>query len=233
MADEATLRKCAVCDVKTTSACGGCGLPFCSREHQKLLWKTHKWLCGKDPSKFTFPPLSPTELAAYTQLYEAHMASPEPCKAAESCIYTNNKLCTSPEEWPRVLDDLASSACSVPEPTRSRLLVLLHIHTLRCGEVIFRRTPWHWMALTCLLKPSEHLRMLPECEEADTFLVPLFHQLLNYFTVAYMPRHTNEGKEHRRIAMARCFELANKESETARRLIMQDRLQQINEALQR
>ncbi|GAA5933862.1 hypothetical protein JCM10213_008453 [Rhodosporidiobolus nylandii] len=181
MADEATLRKCAVCDVKTTSACGGCGLPFCSREHQKLLWKTHKWLCGKDPSKFTFPPLSPTELAAYTQLYEAHMASPEPCKAAESCIYTNNKLCTSPEEWP----------------------------------------------------PSEHLRMLPECEEADTFLVPLFHQLLNYFTVAYMPRHTNEGKEHRRIAMARCFELANKESETARRLIMQDRLQQINEALQR
>ncbi|BGP20985.1 hypothetical protein JCM10213_000188 [Rhodosporidiobolus nylandii] len=61
--------ECAVCGVKTDQHCSGCQgddpLFFCSREHQKLLWKTHKVLCGHDPGYFFFAPLDEQELAIF------------------------------------------------------------------------------------------------------------------------------------------------------------------------
>jgi len=39
-------QKCVICDVISTMKCGGCMKVFyCSKDHQKLDWKTHKNLC--------------------------------------------------------------------------------------------------------------------------------------------------------------------------------------------
>ncbi|GAA5944314.1 hypothetical protein JCM10213_003222 [Rhodosporidiobolus nylandii] len=68
--------ECAVCGVETDQRCSGCQgddpLFFCSREHQKLLWKTHKVLCGHDSDSFFFPPLSEQELATFRCLVHGH-----------------------------------------------------------------------------------------------------------------------------------------------------------------
>ncbi|GAA5893848.1 hypothetical protein JCM6882_003110 [Rhodosporidiobolus microsporus] len=73
---------CAVCAATTSSRCSACGVKFfCSREHQKLLWPTHKWLCDKEPSTFVFPPLAATELAAVERIYAKYKAG-KPDEAA-------------------------------------------------------------------------------------------------------------------------------------------------------
>ncbi|GAA5885778.1 hypothetical protein JCM6882_007561 [Rhodosporidiobolus microsporus] len=46
---------CCVCGEKTKRRCGACeqhgfNLFFCSREHQKLIWPTHKRFCGPNSS---------------------------------------------------------------------------------------------------------------------------------------------------------------------------------------
>ncbi|GAA5965878.1 hypothetical protein JCM3765_006474 [Sporobolomyces pararoseus] len=52
------LGQCVVCgkaSVKGCSSCKAVGLNwmyFCSVEHQKLIWKVHKRVCGKNPFKF-------------------------------------------------------------------------------------------------------------------------------------------------------------------------------------
>ncbi|GAA5933882.1 hypothetical protein JCM10213_008459 [Rhodosporidiobolus nylandii] len=99
MADEATLRECAVCDVKTTSACGRCGLPFCSREHQKLLWKTHKWLCGKDPDVSSLPPLDEEEVEALLACSKSEGTLKDylgqPISFADFEVFVESRLSTS------------------------------------------------------------------------------------------------------------------------------------------
>ncbi|GAA5867492.1 hypothetical protein JCM8547_007524 [Rhodosporidiobolus lusitaniae] len=61
---EQELHDCAVCEARTTMCCSSCeSVFFCSREHQKLIWSTHKWTYGKDDEPFSFPPLTADELA--------------------------------------------------------------------------------------------------------------------------------------------------------------------------
>ncbi|GAA5893868.1 hypothetical protein JCM6882_003115 [Rhodosporidiobolus microsporus] len=69
--------ECAVCAATTSSRCSACKVNlkfFCSREHQKLLWPTHKWLCDKDPSILVLPPFTDSELAAIEGFYAAYKA---------------------------------------------------------------------------------------------------------------------------------------------------------------
>ncbi|GAA6014035.1 hypothetical protein JCM10207_000214 [Rhodosporidiobolus poonsookiae] len=45
-------RRCCVCAIETENRCAACSavgtdLFFCSKEHQKLVWKVHKRFCGK------------------------------------------------------------------------------------------------------------------------------------------------------------------------------------------
>ncbi|GAA5981127.1 hypothetical protein JCM5350_007166 [Sporobolomyces pararoseus] len=60
-----TSGECVVCGTPTSKCCSSCkksGLDwmfFCSVEHQKLIWKVHKSVCGKNP--FELPPLSDQE----------------------------------------------------------------------------------------------------------------------------------------------------------------------------
>ncbi|GAA5950636.1 hypothetical protein JCM3765_000558 [Sporobolomyces pararoseus] len=66
------LGQCVVCGKESVKGCSSCkavGLNwmyFCSVEHQKLIWKSHKFVCGKNP--FEFPPLSAKEVE---QIWEA------------------------------------------------------------------------------------------------------------------------------------------------------------------
>ncbi|ORY91761.1 hypothetical protein BCR35DRAFT_328348 [Leucosporidium creatinivorum] len=55
------VKECIVCGKATEQRCSGCKkLFFCSSAHQKLLWITHKHLCGKD--HFEQPPLRQEEV---------------------------------------------------------------------------------------------------------------------------------------------------------------------------
>ncbi|BGP07668.1 hypothetical protein JCM10049v2_003508 [Rhodotorula toruloides] len=59
--------KCCVCGAPTTKRCQACAksgidLFFCSPEHQKLVWKHHKQVCGPNAHPFAPPPLTEEEL---------------------------------------------------------------------------------------------------------------------------------------------------------------------------
>ncbi|GAA6020950.1 hypothetical protein JCM10207_003200 [Rhodosporidiobolus poonsookiae] len=56
--------RCCVCAIETENRCAACSavgtdLFFCSKEHQKLVWKVHKRFCGN--STFEHPLLDPEE----------------------------------------------------------------------------------------------------------------------------------------------------------------------------
>ncbi|GAA6014033.1 hypothetical protein JCM10207_000213 [Rhodosporidiobolus poonsookiae] len=58
--------RCCVCAIETEIRCAACSavgtdLFFCSKEHQKLVWKVHKRFCGK--ASFEHPLLEPEEAA--------------------------------------------------------------------------------------------------------------------------------------------------------------------------
>ncbi|BGO99356.1 MYND-type domain-containing protein [Rhodotorula toruloides] len=62
--------KCCVCGEATTKRCQACAksgidLFFCSPEHQKLVWKYHKQVCGPNAHPFRYPPLSPEEVKLF------------------------------------------------------------------------------------------------------------------------------------------------------------------------
>ncbi|GAA5837785.1 hypothetical protein JCM3766R1_000582 [Sporobolomyces carnicolor] len=58
---------CVVCGKATDTRCSTCSsagldwMYFCSKEHQKLIWKLHKRVCGKNP--FQWPSLSDRDKA--------------------------------------------------------------------------------------------------------------------------------------------------------------------------
>ncbi|GAA6020816.1 hypothetical protein JCM10207_001666 [Rhodosporidiobolus poonsookiae] len=65
---------CCVCGEETTKRCGACqsagvDLFFCSREHQKLVWKTHGKVCGANSNPFRQPDFTHDEI----ELAKRHM----------------------------------------------------------------------------------------------------------------------------------------------------------------
>ncbi|BGP21063.1 hypothetical protein JCM10213_007581 [Rhodosporidiobolus nylandii] len=67
--------KCAACGASTDQRCSGCAVDdplfFCSRDHQKLLWESHKVLCGRDTDCFFFAPLDEPEMEVFRGLRPA------------------------------------------------------------------------------------------------------------------------------------------------------------------
>ncbi|GAA5965889.1 hypothetical protein JCM3765_006478 [Sporobolomyces pararoseus] len=63
-----TLGKCVVCGVETKKKCSTCNksgldwMCFCSVDHQKLIWKVHKRVCGQNP--FEWPIFDEKEVKA-------------------------------------------------------------------------------------------------------------------------------------------------------------------------
>ncbi|BGP41229.1 hypothetical protein JCM10450v2_005268 [Rhodotorula kratochvilovae] len=75
--------RCSVCDSSNSRRCGPCAaagfdLFFCSPEHQKLVWKTHKQVCGANSSPFMPPDLPPPEEAKLRSLKLDASALPFP-----------------------------------------------------------------------------------------------------------------------------------------------------------
>ncbi|GAA6027626.1 hypothetical protein JCM8097_007953 [Rhodosporidiobolus ruineniae] len=66
---DADPHKCCVCSQPAANRCSACARAgidrfFCSQEHQKLVYKVHKTLCGEKAKPFLLPPLSTAQLAA-------------------------------------------------------------------------------------------------------------------------------------------------------------------------
>ncbi|BGO96445.1 hypothetical protein NBRC10513v2_003376 [Rhodotorula toruloides] len=65
MADT-TYNTCCMCGKETKTRCPRCAAEgidvfFCSTDHQKLAWSTHKLVCGSKSNPFTLPPLTDEE----------------------------------------------------------------------------------------------------------------------------------------------------------------------------
>ncbi|GAA5928453.1 hypothetical protein JCM10213_005739 [Rhodosporidiobolus nylandii] len=66
--DKEDEQPCCVCGTMTANRCSACAdqggfrLFFCSREHQKLIWPSHKRVCGAASNPFLPPALTPDEL---------------------------------------------------------------------------------------------------------------------------------------------------------------------------
>ncbi|GAA5918611.1 hypothetical protein JCM6882_000833 [Rhodosporidiobolus microsporus] len=126
MTTSAALYPCTVCNRSTALVCGGPSTPceafFCSREHQKLLWPTHRWLCGKPSSTFSFAPLTEEEAHALEILAQP-TSHPEGFKVYWPALVKELQLWDGKDEPKTLLADLRQREPStVAEPLRSLLI---------------------------------------------------------------------------------------------------------------
>ncbi|BGO91271.1 hypothetical protein NBRC10512_008237 [Rhodotorula toruloides] len=82
--------KCCVCGEPTTKRCQACAqsgvdLFFCSPEHQKLVWKHHKEVCGPNAHPFRYPPLSQDEVGELLALEDAPVTEQHRSEILASC----------------------------------------------------------------------------------------------------------------------------------------------------
>ncbi|GAA5933865.1 hypothetical protein JCM10213_008454 [Rhodosporidiobolus nylandii] len=160
MADTATapddgLHDCAVCEKRTSTACSSCGTTFfCSRECQKLLWMTHKDLCRSPEGACYFPPLSTEDAAALKQLHTTGSGSA--AELLEVCLEQLREKGWLPDppgqrSMQVLIDDLASSSCTISEPRRSFMLIAisrpLHPGPSDKPEDWLRTAPFPWHQL--------------------------------------------------------------------------------------
>ncbi|GAA5849645.1 hypothetical protein JCM8547_000519 [Rhodosporidiobolus lusitaniae] len=77
---------CWGCGKKTESKCLPCSergfdIFFCSKEHQKLVWKQHKRICGERSNPFRFPPFDATELDLLRQAKSMNLSDEDLAKS--------------------------------------------------------------------------------------------------------------------------------------------------------
>ncbi|GAA5956204.1 hypothetical protein JCM3765_005489 [Sporobolomyces pararoseus] len=125
---------CSVCDKPTTQACANCkGMYFCSQRCQKLIWPTHRFLCGKDRSTFLFPPLSKEERAdmellegrRFDHTCERCISPPQTKVEGASLLEHAQSLGLFDGDWSSLLDSITVGDKLIEEPRLSTLLVLV------------------------------------------------------------------------------------------------------------
>ncbi|GAA5952434.1 hypothetical protein JCM10213_006678 [Rhodosporidiobolus nylandii] len=114
---------CVVCGAFTSSHCGGCDLIFCSRDCQKLIWSTHKWLCGKPTDSFVFAPLTDDEV-----YYLRHLSGLTRMEVPGHAL------------WPVVLWRQKIWAGQHPKVRLAFLLATILLRLLPTGALIFSST---------------------------------------------------------------------------------------------
>ncbi|GAA5934775.1 hypothetical protein JCM10213_007861 [Rhodosporidiobolus nylandii] len=157
-------------EVKTSSACGGCGLPFCSTKHKKLLWVSHKHLCKADPDACYIPPLTQREAAAL----KTTAGKPGSLFAEFTAPFRRKGV---------VLDRLTQLPCPVHEPIRSTTLaVLRHPDDLYCSNLTEPDfEPW-----THVCSLNVHVGFsLPDGTDTFRALNTLYRQYLIFWTLSY------------------------------------------------
>ncbi|GAA5856877.1 hypothetical protein JCM5353_003200 [Sporobolomyces roseus] len=69
-----TIGQCVVCGKETATRCSACAkngtewMFFCSIEHQKLIWKVHRFVCGPRSKPFRWPGLSQEEIDDFLEI---------------------------------------------------------------------------------------------------------------------------------------------------------------------
>ncbi|GAA5894974.1 hypothetical protein JCM6882_008256 [Rhodosporidiobolus microsporus] len=151
---EKPLYNCAVCPVKTPTLCGGCkSIAFCSKEHQKLLWPTHKYAC-KNGGVWTTAPLSEEEVTALLDWRNTvSMEWLNQCllKTKElkdltvlgghreqdfTVVEKIKRLGLYDGRWEDLLDDLSKPSSSIKDPERSAILSLIRHRLTGCTSLM-------------------------------------------------------------------------------------------------
>ncbi|GAA5893913.1 hypothetical protein JCM6882_003126 [Rhodosporidiobolus microsporus] len=123
---EAELHDCAVCEKKTASVCSGCKTTFfCSREHQKLVYSTHKHLCSGPPDACYFPPLTADDCDALRGKEQSTFVSDGEGKERVTPLELFRRKGWWTGTFEDLLSDLSSESSPIEEPRRSRLLAHL------------------------------------------------------------------------------------------------------------
>ncbi|GAA5918609.1 hypothetical protein JCM6882_000832 [Rhodosporidiobolus microsporus] len=156
-----------LCGKHTTQRCGACEASFfCSVEHQKLLWKCHKHLCGQCPDEpIHFAPLSAHEAEflekqLLTKSESVETSSPKDAvdeqehgealtwvESLRKAGWWDGKY----EEVPSLLSQLQQKTPTLLEPTRSLILSLLRYHLLSPPAAVLAAHPTYLDEIT----PSE------------------------------------------------------------------------------
>ncbi|GAA5994345.1 zinc finger MYND domain-containing protein [Rhodotorula paludigena] len=123
-------QSCLVCGLHATLRCSGCAkagidLFFCSKEHQSLVWPTHRQVCGPGKANpFLFPFLSSDELADMM----AHLNWKNPDPVDEYLRFTLSemyqvKLGEPPETLPFALPLFFTKKTELPTEGTQKALV--------------------------------------------------------------------------------------------------------------
>ncbi|GAA5994888.1 hypothetical protein JCM5350_000827 [Sporobolomyces pararoseus] len=130
-------QECSVCPRRTTQVCAGCRnanseTRYCSTYCQKLVRPSHKYLCGKDSSVFSVPPLSKEEalkLDLYSQVPWSHencpCCDPPEVGPPEATLFEMiSFLGLYKGDWESFLSRITVGGDLLPEPQLSSSLVL-------------------------------------------------------------------------------------------------------------
>ncbi|BGP39476.1 hypothetical protein JCM10449v2_003426 [Rhodotorula kratochvilovae] len=182
------LEKCLVCGKETTIRCSACqkagiDLFFCSKEHQKLVWSTHKPFCGLEQADpFLFPPLSEEERGIL-------LARPdyEPAIGGRSAVYVcKSMLGLERAKLPAVLDTISqrsivqASAGSQRVLGAMRLIIFDHKRMEGGGDV--DRT----IAITPMLFASTTVHLsVGHYAPTPAWLTPLCRRLILHYAVRF------------------------------------------------
>ncbi|GAA5988353.1 hypothetical protein JCM5350_004411 [Sporobolomyces pararoseus] len=142
------LHVCSVCENQTTKVCSNCKeMYFCSQRCQKLIWPTHKFLCGKlDRLTFSFPPLSKEERADVDLLNRSRRrfdhtcdkcVSPPQTKVEGASLFEHvQSLGLFEGDWSSFLDAITVGDNLIEEPRLSIILTLVRAHLDESGSVL-------------------------------------------------------------------------------------------------
>ncbi|GAA5849812.1 hypothetical protein JCM8547_000570 [Rhodosporidiobolus lusitaniae] len=125
---------CCVCGVPASTrcpTCGGAGLDlfFCSTEHQKLVWKSHKRVCGH-PS-FPHPLLTEEESQLALSARNDKVATPMSAATELSLSNVVRDIIPMPDEQvPILIQTVTAGITAPPPPLPLRNLALASIRSL-------------------------------------------------------------------------------------------------------
>ncbi|GAA5889973.1 hypothetical protein JCM8208_001185 [Rhodotorula glutinis] len=118
-ADDGVL--CAVCDQAGGLSCGACrSIRFCGPRCQSILWPAHRTLCGRDPTFFYLPRLTPPEAHWFERVKDELFST----SGKTFCEYVARL--TPGLAWKDLLTIVSSDATSSPLAAAMRNALLVH-----------------------------------------------------------------------------------------------------------
>ncbi|GAA6029749.1 hypothetical protein JCM8097_001030 [Rhodosporidiobolus ruineniae] len=119
-------RECAVC-TKPGTLCSACQQAcYCSRTHQRLLWKTHKVNCPSTHEFLVVPPLSSGDVDKVNQLRILELAGvPSWARRTDRILLELKAKKLFDGGWENLLTLLHSGTPSLAEPARTHLHIIL------------------------------------------------------------------------------------------------------------